>query len=123
MSDNLLEISLENVEPPEVKLTAPTLFKTSKTWLVVAKNRRVNREWEALVQRYPENSCRCYEDLSNAPTTKQTGRVFPLRGKPYKGVWEYEVASGDRVYYIPYENQLKVFVYYAGKHPKVAPKP
>ncbi|MBD2490075.1 hypothetical protein [Aulosira sp. FACHB-615] len=124
MSDNHEENPIvENVEPPEVKLTAPALSERESTWLVVAKNRRVNRDWEALMQRYPENSLRCYEDLCSTPTSRQPGRVFPLKGKTYKGVWEYEVTKGDRVFYIPDEQQLKVIVYYAGKHPNIAPIP
>ncbi|WP_413201410.1 hypothetical protein [Nostoc piscinale] len=124
MSDNQEENPIvENVEPPEVKLTAPALSERESTWLVVAKNRRVNRDWEALIQRYPENSLRCYEDLCSTPTSRQPGRVFPLKGKTYKGVWEYEVTKGDRVFYIPDEQELKVIVYYAGKHPNIAPIP
>ncbi|GAA6622641.1 hypothetical protein [Scytonema sp. NUACC26] len=131
------ESETNNVEPPFVKLTAPNLSNNEKTeestvdtdlsdekeeWLVVAKNRRVNREWEALTQRYPQNCYRCYHDLCTSPTTRRH-RVFPLKGKPYRGAWEYEVASGDRVYYIPNEEKLKVVVYYAGKHISPAPKP
>ncbi|WP_414569320.1 hypothetical protein [Nostoc sp. CCY 9925] len=72
MSENLPEFPIiENVEPPEVKLTAPTLSETQSTWLVVAKNRRVNRDWETLIERHPENTRRCYEDLITAPTTRQ----------------------------------------------------
>ncbi|MBD2292481.1 hypothetical protein H6G06_03035 [Anabaena sphaerica FACHB-251] len=124
MSDNAAENELiDNVEPPEVKLSAPALSQTIGTWLVVAKNKRVNRDWEALMQRYPENCSRCYQDLCNAPTTRQPKRVFSLKGKVYQGVWEYEVTSGDRVFYVPNEEQLKVVVYYAGKHPKNAPVP
>ncbi|MCW5314353.1 hypothetical protein GTQ43_11200 [Nostoc sp. KVJ3] len=124
MTDNQEEnLIVENVEPPFVKLTAPTLSEIENTWLVVAKNRRVNRDWEALMQRHKENTRRCYEDLCTAPTTRQPGRVFPLKGKPYKGVWEYEVTKGDRVFYVPDEEQLKVVVYYAGKHPSPAPTP
>ncbi|WP_242064764.1 hypothetical protein [Nostoc sp. FACHB-133] len=52
MSENSPEVPIiENVEPPEVKLTAPTLSETESTWLVVAKNRRVNRDWKALIER------------------------------------------------------------------------
>ncbi|MBW4666783.1 MAG: hypothetical protein KME60_04915 [Cyanomargarita calcarea GSE-NOS-MK-12-04C] len=127
MSENSLEEVIENIEPPEVKLTVPQLSETSeitereKNWLVVAKNRRVNRDWEALMQRHPENTSRCYHDLCTAATTRQSGRVFPLKGKKYKGVWEYEVTKGDRVFYIPDEDQLKVVVFYAGKHINPAP--
>jgi hypothetical protein len=124
MSENPSEDPIvENVEPPEVKLTAPALSDTESTWLVVAKNRRVNRDWEALMQRHPENTHRCYEDLCTVPTTRQPRCVFPLKGKSYKGVWEYEVTKGDRVFYVPDQEQLKVVVYYAGKHPNPAPTP
>jgi hypothetical protein len=124
MSDNPAENELiDHVEPLEVKLSQPALSQTIGTWLVVTKNKRVNRDWEALIQRYPENCIRCYEDLCNAPTTRQPKRVFPLKGKVYQGAWEYEVTSGDRVFYVPDEEQLKVVVYYAGKHPKKAPVP
>ncbi|MEH1842739.1 MAG: hypothetical protein V7L20_29400 [Nostoc sp.] len=64
------------MEPPFVKLTAPELSEIESTWLVVAKNHRVNRDWEALMQRHPENTRCCYEDLSTAPTARQPGRVF-----------------------------------------------
>lgn len=124
MSENFPDDSItESVEPPEVKLTTPCLPDITSTWLVVAKNRRVNRDWEALMLRCPENCRRCYEDLCTAPTTRQPGRVFPLKGKLYRGAWEYEVTKGDRVFYVPHEEQLKVVVYYAGEHPKPAPTP
>jgi hypothetical protein len=129
MSENITEEINENIEPPEVKLTTPDSPETSNTpkietvWLVVAKHRRVNRDWEALIQRNPENARRCYKDLQTAPITRQLGRVFPLKGKKYRGVWEYEVTGGDRVFYVPDETQLKVVVFYAGKHIQPAPTP
>jgi hypothetical protein len=130
MSENITEKINENIEPPEVKLTTPDSPETSNTpkietiWLVVAKNRRVNRDWEALIQRNPENARRrCYKDLHTAAITRQPGRVFPLKGKKYSGVWEYEVTGGDRVFYVPDETQLKVVVFYAGKHIQPAPTP
>jgi hypothetical protein len=132
MSDDFTEEINENIQPPETKLTVPdssevietlNITKIETTWLVVAKNRRVNREWEALIQRNPENARRCYKDLKTAPITRQPGRVFPLKGKKYRGVWEYEVTGGDRVFYVPDENCLKVVVFYAGKHIQPAPMP
>lgn len=93
-----LSADSESVVPPEEKLTAPpTLVSTEENeveqatpapmsrWLVVARNRRVNKAWEALLLRVPENARRCYEDLSTAPMVRKPGRVFPLRGKPYRG--------------------------------------
>lgn len=113
----------DNLESSEVKLTVPKISKVNGIWKVVAKNRKVNKAWEALMLRYPENTNRCYEDLCTIPTTQKPRRVFPLRGKKYQGIWEYEVSSGDRVFYIPDENQMIVFVFYAGKHIKPAPTP
>lgn len=130
------QLSSESLVPPEEQLTAPpTPADTPETvtqpatevsaslWLVVAKNRRVNRDWEALLLRAPENARRCYEDLCNAPMVRRPKRVFPLKGKVYKGAWEYEVTSSERVFYVPDEENRKVLVYYAGKHPKSAPTP
>jgi hypothetical protein len=128
MSENIIEERNQNIEPPEVKLTVPDSSEINtpqieSIWLVVAKNRRVNRDWEALTQRNPENARRCYKDLNTTPMTRQSGRVFPLKGKKYKGVWEYEVTGGDRIFYIPDETLLKVVVFYAGKHIQPAPTP
>jgi len=129
----------ESLVPPEEQLTTPptplaaelasdseaekATIATVSPWLVVALNRRVNRDWEALLLRAPENASRCYEDLCTAPMVRKPKRVFPLKGKRYTGAWEYEVTSGDRVFYVPDEEKRKVVVYYAGKHPKVAPTP
>jgi hypothetical protein len=127
----------ELVIPPEESLSAPPTPPSEEKenpaeiiaqlpelpWLVVAKNRRVNRDWEALLLRAPENTRRCYQDLCSSPMVRKPKRVFPLKGKLYKGAWEYEVTSSDRVFYVPYEEKRKVLVYYAGKHPKSAPTP
>ena len=106
--------------PEEILIKPPKSEPTPEPWLVVAKNRRVNRDWSDLISRYPENARRCYQYLVNLPMQRQPGRVFPLRGKKYKGAWEYEVSKGDRVFYVPDPRQHKVVVYYAGKHPKNA---
>jgi hypothetical protein len=127
----------ELVIPPEESLSAPPTPPSEEKenpaeiiaqlpespWLVVAKNRRVNRDWEALLLRAPENTRRCYQDLCSSPMVRKPKRVFPLKGKLYKGAWEYEVTSSDRVFYVPNEEKRKVLVYYAGKHPKSAPTP
>lgn len=127
-------LELNIVVPPEEQLTPPPTPSNSSNseaeqlapvtpWIVVALNRRVNRDWEALLVRAPENTRRCYEDLCTAPMLRKPKRVFPLKGKLYKGAWEYEVTSGDRVFYVPDDKRRKVVVYYAGKHPKSSPTP
>lgn len=123
MSENSINNSTATAEPPEVTLTASRLLEEKAKWLVVAKNRRVNREWEKLIVRHPENTSRCYLYLCTSPMTRQPKRVFPLKGKAYKGVWEYELTGGERVFYIPDESKQKVLVYYAGNHTSSVPKP
>lgn len=113
---------LEKIVPPEELLKSPNPKQEAQTstiaWTVVARNKRVNRDWEQLLSRSPESGHRCYEDLCNKPMERQPGRVFPLKGKKYQGAWEYEVTSGDRVFYVPNPKESKVVVYYAGSHPK-----
>lgn len=113
--------------PPEKILTAPKsqLSQPSDdSWLVVARNSRVNKDWEKLCARNLESGEICYEHLLKTPTLPKRGKIFPLRGKKYKGVWEYKIPSGDRVFYIPDIQKKKVEVYYADKHPKKdAPTP
>lgn len=144
MQATITEPDLEDVVPPEVYLTAPSSIGSNKSveistesipknqpedssatrrWVVVARNRRVNKDWEKLLSLHPQNALRCYEDLSTVPMVRQPKRVFPLKGKRYKGSWEYEITGSERVFYIPDPQKLKVEVYYAGKHPKEAPTP
>ena len=125
-----MESDLPSVVSPEELLTLPEqssedqqAAQSSSPWLLVARNRRVNRSWEKLILKAPENTQRCYKHLCNSPTTRIPGRVFPLRGNLYKGAWEYEVTGGDRVFYIPDSENRKVEVYYAGPHIKPAPSP
>lgn len=92
-------------------------------WVVHASTSKTNKSWEALMERAPENSRRCYEHLHNHPTQPIPRRVFPLRGKAHRGAWEYEATGGDRVFYVPDAKSCTVIVYYAGKHPPKAPPP
>ncbi|MFG6097338.1 hypothetical protein SPB21_18885 [Leptothoe sp. ISB3NOV94-8A] len=93
-----------------------------KKWQVVFKNNSVRKAWKELEQRFPSAAKRCKKHLELTPLARITGSVFPLKGKKYKGKWEYEVSEGDRVYYFPKEGELKVMVFYAGTHPKKTPE-
>ena len=92
-------------------------------WDVVARNSRVLKGWQELIEKAPENMRECFKRLCSKPLERLPGRIFPLRHKKYKGAWEYEVTSGDRVFYIPDAAAKKVVVYYAGKHVTPAPFP
>jgi hypothetical protein len=110
--------------PPEEELKTPagTLIE-EQSWVVVARNPRVNKDWEKLIKQSPENARRCYERLRENPMQRSPGRIFPLKGKQYRGAWEYELTGGDRIFYVPDPKTQKVIVYYAGSHPKKAPTP
>ena len=80
-STESVEISTESAE--ENKAEQESLSPVPSCWLVVAKNRRVNRDWEVLLLRASENARRCYEDLCTTPMVRKPGRVFPLKGILY----------------------------------------
>jgi hypothetical protein len=112
--------------PPEEKLSVPagtSIYTESQSWwFVVALNSRINKDREKLIKQSPENSRRCYERLCENPMQRSPGRIFPLKGKQYRGAWEYELTGGDRIFY-PDPKTRKVIVYYAGPHPRKAPTP
>jgi len=111
----------------EEALAVPRKAKLTGTeealWTVVAKNERVNRDWEELIKAAEANAAKCYDYLHRTPMVIRPRRIFPLRGKRYAGAWEYEFTAGDRVFYVPDPKGRKVTVYYAGPHPKSAPVP
>ncbi|MEN9518292.1 MAG: hypothetical protein RLZZ381_880 [Cyanobacteriota bacterium] len=104
------------LEPPETILDIEGKSRNA-VWAVVGSNSRVVKNWRELVLSCPENAIRCYQHLSQNPMQRSRGRIFPLRGKKFKGAWEYEITGADRVFYVPLPDENKVVVYYAGKHP------
>jgi hypothetical protein len=52
-------------------------------------------------QRVPRATQTCYEHLASDPFRRIPGRVFPLRGRLFRGLWEYEVTGSERLYYVP----------------------
>jgi hypothetical protein len=117
-------VSSREAHPPEEPLTNPgDSVGEQDAWLIVARNDRVNRNWEKLIARSPENALRWYKYLRSRPTTRYPGRVFPLRGHVYRGAWECEISAGDRIFYVPDPAARKVIVYYAGAHADPALRP
>ena len=43
---------------------------------------------------------------------------FPMKGKSFKGGWEYRVTGNYRVFFQPFSSTKEVIVYYADEHPK-----
>lgn len=93
-------------------------------WTVFAYNSRVQKSWEKMMVRVPDNLNRCLEDLCTQPMQRELKRLFPLKGKAYKGAWEYKVTGGDRIYYVVNPETHRVIVYYADEHPNPpSPRP
>ena len=108
---------------PSLDLSPPNRALPPGPWSVLAFNKRVLKGWRSLCERLPENAAACFEWLSQRPTTPIPRRCYPLKHKQFLGCWAYEVGSGDRVYYKPFERDLKVVVYFAGTHPPRVPAP
>ncbi len=87
-------------------------------WKLFAISKRVLKTWKSLVKRCPEESTECYRIISNNALQRKRGVYFPLRGKDYKGGWEYRVNGADRLFCKPIKESKRVIVYYADKHPK-----
>lgn len=60
------EEALEN--PPAESSKGAEIVAPAPQWLVVAKNRRVNRDWELLLLRAPENARRLSVTNKGKPT-------------------------------------------------------
>jgi hypothetical protein len=69
--------------------------------MVRGRSARVKRDWDTLASRVPNDAQRCFVHLTTDPYQRIPARIFPLRGKVYAGLWEYEVNRGDRLYYLP----------------------
>lgn len=113
----------ESSEPLLLKSPSPITNDEKSVWTVLAWNKRVLRSWEALCDETTEDAIRCIGWLNQNAMTRIPKRCFPLRGKVYAGVWEYEIGRGNRVFYIPNASEKTVYVYYAGKHISPAPFP
>ena len=87
-------------------------------WTVYASSKRILKDWHNLVINNPEETIACYKAISSAPMQRIRGVAFAMKGKTFKGGWEYKVNKGDRVFYQPIKDTKEVIVYYADKHPK-----
>jgi len=83
-------------------------WKTGR-FRVVASSSTAKSEWDDFVNKIPKAMKRAYERLSEYPLDVQGSRQFPLKGKRNKPFWEYEITSGDRLYYaVDLTNQVVV---------------
>ncbi len=71
------------------------------TYRLFPSSAQAEREWRTFDRQVPDALRAAYTALSTAPLrpTNPT-RQFRLRGKGLRGVWQYEITSGDRLYYV-----------------------
>ena len=94
-------------------------YKHEKTpWTLYASSKRVLKDWRNLVINNPDETIACYKAMSNDPMNRIRGVAFAMKGKIFKGGWEYRVNKSDRVFYKPIKDTKEVIVYYADKHPR-----
>ncbi len=87
-------------------------------WEVLGNGAKVVKSWKKLVEQCPEDATLCYERLSTNPMQRIPFVSFPMKGKSFKGGWEYRVKGNYRVFFQPFSSTKKVVVYYADEHPK-----
>lgn len=112
---------------PEEPLTVPpNALQTggaAALWTVVARNERVNRDWQELIQSAAIQRGQMLRLPPFDTNASQAAADFSASRQKYAGAWEYEITAGDRVFYVPDPAVRKVTVYYAGSHPDPAPFP
>lgn len=82
-------------------LLAPPNPSDAGTYQLRALSARVERNWDEMANRIPKAVQACYDHLANDPYRRIPRRVFPLKGRRYRGLWEYEVTGSNRLYYLP----------------------
>jgi len=90
---------------------------------VRGKNRSVETQWGALCSSHTNNARRCFDHLARTPTDSpiDVGRVTELKGKDFedRGIWQYEVGSGARVWFkVDEERRIVTVVKAFTSHPK-----
>lgn len=80
-----------------------------------AASARAEKDWKKLCRNYRKAAQDCFNHLVTDPLRRIPGRVYPLKGSAFKGMWEFEVTGAQRLYYIPM-SQNRVLILQAGGH-------
>lgn len=108
--------NLHRLEAPDEILLGSQPVSTP--WKVIGNGAKVVKSWKKLVEQCPEDTTLCYERLSTNPMQRIPLVSFPMKGKNFKGGWEYRVTGNYRVFFQPLPSTKEVVVYYADEHPK-----
>ena len=100
-------------------MTHQNMSKSKFRYKIVLESNRIQKNWVALEQEFPERMMECKNFLRNNPEdrTKAIGILKKLKG-PYKGILQYDITKDDaRVWYRVNKKERIVVIKYAGHHP------
>ena len=95
------------------------MSKSETKYRIVLESNRIQKDWLALEQEFPDRMKECKNFLRNHPEdrTKAIGILKKLRGA-HKGILQYDITKDDaRVWYRVDRKERIVIIKYAGHHP------
>jgi mRNA-degrading endonuclease RelE of RelBE toxin-antitoxin system len=81
-----------------IPVRVPAGWKKGR-YTVVASSAQAKRDWEQFLANRPTALKAAFERISEHPLDILGARQFPLKGEANKGVWQYEITGGDRLFY------------------------
>ncbi len=98
-----------------------------RLWTVSFVSSRYEARFSDLEHRYHNRYSKIHDFLIENPDVSVGGhRTFPLKGKEYRGCWEYKGDVGRetlRIFYLLIPENHRVLIYYIGPKPNVIPFP
>ena len=95
------------------------MSKSKSEYKIVLESSRIEKDWLALEQEFPERMKECKNFLRNNPEDRNQaiGILKKLKGR-YKGILQYDITKDDaRVWYRVNKKECIVIIKYAGHHP------
>lgn len=97
------------------------MSKSTTEYEIVLESNRIRKDWDALVQEFPERMNECIKFLKNNPEdrNKAIGILKKLKGNfQKKRLLQYDVSKDDaRVIYRVDRKKHLVIIKFAGHHP------
>ena len=101
--------------------TPRSISKSKAKYRIVLESNRIQKDWDALEEEFPERMSVCKDFLRNNPEdrTRAVGILKKLKGiYKEKGILQYDITKDDaRVIYHVDKKENTVVVKYAGHHP------
>lgn len=100
-------------------MTHQNMSQSRVKYKIVLESKRIQKDWDAMEQEFPDRMKDCKEFLRNNPEdrTKAIGILKKLKGA-YKGILQYDITKDEyRVWYRVNKKENTVVIKYAGSHP------